>query len=197
MKTYNQFIKFVSEARDYDAEDRAFYNKIYRQAVKAGDRFPHVVAAQASLESDYGRSPSGRNNYFGQTAATGSNLATQEYGSGGYYNTRQTFADYDDEEAGTRNRVKTWGYKYGDAQDDETAVRNLQIPGQGKIPGSTETSHGVYATDPKYVSKIMDIQKRFRSSVDSDSAPAPTQSSQSTPKAQSKPKVKKIKFDNV
>jgi len=187
MKTFKQFIK---EAKDPNQE---FYNKIYRQAKAAGDKFPHLVAAQASLESGYGASPSGKNNYFGQKATdkeAGSVKATQEFGGGGYYGTSAKFKDYDDESEGVRTRIKNWSYKYGDAKDEVEAARRLQLPGGAEISGSKEKSHGAYATDPEYVGKLSSVMNTYRGGVDADEEPKQS-------KPQTKVTKKKIKFDNV
>jgi len=160
MKTFKQFI---AEARTAES-DREFYNRIYRQAKAAGDRFPGLTAAQAGLESGFGTALSGKNNPFGQKASAGQKgtvKATQEVGAGGRYNTAARFQDFDSEEDSTRNRVKRWSYKYGDAKDLETAARNLQLPPGSRIPGSDRVSHGVYATDPTYASRIAQIARDY------------------------------------
>jgi len=186
MKTFNQFI---IEARTAES-DRAFYNRIYRQAKAAGDRFPGLTAAQAGLESGFGTALSGENNPFGQKASAnqkGTVKATQEVGAGGRYNTSARFQDFDSEEEATRNRVNRWSYKYGDAKDLETAARNLQLPTGAKIPGSDRVSHGVYATDPTYASRISQIARDYGDpDEDSDS-----KSSDSKPIATPKPDVPK------
>jgi flagellum-specific peptidoglycan hydrolase FlgJ len=190
MKSFKQFVK---EAKSPEQE---FYNKIYRQAKASGDRFPHLVAAQASLESGYGKSPSGKNNYFGQKATdkeAGTVKGTQEFGGGGYYGTSAKFKDYDDENEAVRTRIKNWSYKYGDAKDDVEAARRLQLPGGAEIPGSKEKSHGAYATSPEYVSSLSSVMNTYRGGVDADEAPKPSQAKSS----QAKVTKKKIKFDNV
>jgi flagellum-specific peptidoglycan hydrolase FlgJ len=190
MKTFNQFI---NEANSDDAQRRAYFNKIYRQAKSSGDRFPELVAAQAALESGWGSSPSGKNNYFGQKAGDnepGTVRRTREVYGGKDAYIDAKFKDYDDESASVKDRIKKWSYKYGDAKDVETAASRLQLPGGAEIPGSKEKSHGAYATDPNYVSTVSRIARDYKPS--DDEAPTPT-------KSNSKPKAKsdKIKFDNV
>lgn len=176
MKTFNHFLEESYAAYQNLVEDaqQDFYNRIYRQAKAAGDKFPHLVAAQASLESGYGASPSGKNNYFGQKATAGEAgtvKGTQEFGGGGMYDTSAKFKDYEDELEGIKTRIKNWSYKYGDAKDEIEAARRLQLPGGAEIPGSKEKSHGAYATDPEYTTKLSDIMGRLRGSVKDDSAP--------------------------
>ena len=184
MKSFKQFI-----IESDDSARQAYFNKIYNAAKNSGDRFPEVVAAQAALESGWGSSPSGKNNYFGQKASANeksTSRQTTEVGSGGSYRTSANFKDYDDESASIKDRIKKWSYKYGDAKDVDTAVSRLQLPYGAKIPGSKETSRGVYATDPDYTSKISSIAKEYRSRIKDETpkAPAkPTSSSSTTPAA--------------
>jgi hypothetical protein len=183
MKTFNQFVMEANDACQNITEDaqQDFYARIYRQAKAAGDKFPHLVAAQASLESGYGKSPSGKNNYFGQKASAGEAgtvKGTQEFGGGGMYDTSAKFKDYEDELEGIKTRMKNWSYKYGDAKDEIEAARRLQLPGGAEIPGSKEKSHGAYATDPNYTTKLSDVMSRFKGGVSDDT---PTSASKLTP----------------
>ena len=172
MKTFKQFL-YEAES---DSQRQAYFDKIYKAAKNSGDKFPEVVAAQAALESGWGSSPSGKNNYFGQKASANeksTSRQTTEVGSGGSYRTSANFKDYDDESASIKDRIKKWSYKYGDAKDVDTAVSRLQLPGGSKIPGSKETSHGAYATDPDYTSKISSIAKNYRSRIEDETPTAP------------------------
>jgi hypothetical protein len=171
MKTFKQFM-----IESDDKARKAYFDKIYKVAKNSGDKFPEVVAAQAALESGWGSSPSGKNNYFGQKASANeksSSRQTSEFGSGGMYSTSANFKDYDDENASIKDRIKKWSYKYGDAKDVDTAVSRLQLPGGSKIPGSKETSHGAYATDPDYTSKISSIAKNYRSGIKDETPKVP------------------------
>lgn len=172
MKTFRQFIGEAS-----DKENQANFNRIYNQARAAGDRFPELTAAQWAIESGWGSSNSGKNNPFGEKTLSGGTVRrTREVGPGGSYMTNAAFKDFGSEEEATRHRVKKWSYKYGDAKDLETAARNLQIPPGGKIPGTKEISHGVYATDPSYASAISRIARDYGSrakGLENNNLPAP------------------------
>ena len=172
MKTFNQFI---NEARTAES-DKAFFDRIKRQASAAGDKFPELTAAQAAIESGYGTAKSGKNNVFGEKG-TGTTKRTREVVNGKDVYVNAAFRDFDSEEDSTKNRVKKWSYKYGDAKDLESAARNLQLPPGSKIPGTNQKSHGVYATDPNYVSALTRIAREQGGSDKSGSAsstpPAP------------------------
>jgi hypothetical protein len=121
---------------------------VMRAAEKAGDKFPEVTAAQWALESAYGKSPSGKNNFFGQKAKKGedsSGVMTTEVINGQRKKMVQQFKDYATPEEGVADHVKKWSSKYASANTPEEAVSVLARNG--------------YATDPQYTSKILSIIK--------------------------------------
>ena len=134
----------------------AGFARVYESARKVGDPFPEVTAAQWQLESGGGKKLTGKNNPFGQTGdpktQKGRWLNVPEGG-------KKYFLDFDSEEEAIRYRLNRWGYKYGNAATPEQAVKNLELPGGAKIPGTNDVSHGIYATDPEYVSKVTRIIK--------------------------------------
>lgn len=183
MKTYNHFILEATSSQ------QAFYNDIRTRAKKAGasDVEADVIAAQSSLESGYGRYKSGSNNVLGQKASSkeaGSVKSTQEVGSGGAYTTAAKFKDYDSIDSNIKDRMSKWSYKTRGAKDVPDAVRRLQIPGGAEIPGSKEKSHGAYATDPDYVSKVSSIARTYGSGALGGAA------AKTTPTAAPKPATK-------
>jgi len=158
------FSQFVTEAQT--SREQQFYNDIRSRAKKQGasDVDADVIASQAALETGWGRSPSGSWNYFGQKATSrekGTSKGTQEYGGRRMYGTSARFKDYGSLDSSIADRINKWSYKTRGAADVADATRRLQLPGGSKIPGSKEKSHGAYATDPDYVSKISDISRRY------------------------------------
>ncbi len=178
MKTFNHFIIEATSAQ------QAFYNDMKARAKRSGasDVDADIVASQAALETGWGKSPSGRNNYFGQKASSreaGSTKKTWEVQGGRNVTTDAKFKDYDDADASVKDRLSKWSYKTKGAKDIEDAARRLQLPGGAEIPGSKERSHGAYATDPDYVSKVSSIARRYGSGASGlglASAPKPTPS---------------------
>lgn len=154
---YEPGLTSSGEAPRAPATANAGYRRVYEAARAAGDPFPEVTAAQWAIESGYGKSPSGKNNPFGQKAGAnepGTYMMTTENINGRDVRVRAKFRDFASEEEAIKYRLSRFGYKYGNARTPEEAIRNLQIPGGGRIPGTNEISHGIYATDPNYVSKI-------------------------------------------
>ena len=161
MKTFRQFL---FEART--SAEQEFYNDIRSRAKRKGasDIDADVIASQAALETGWGKTPSGSWNYFGQKASSkekGTSKGTQEYGGGRMYDTSAKFKDYSSLDDSIADRINKWSYKTKGAKDVADATRRLQLPGGAEIPGSKERSHGAYATDPDYVSKISSISSRY------------------------------------
>lgn len=162
IKTFGQFMFEAASSQ------QAYYNDIRARAKKQGasDVEADVIASQSALESGWGKSQSGKNNVLGQKASgreAGSVKSTQEFGGGKMYGTAAKFKDYDSIDANLKDRMNKWSYKTKGSKDVSDAVKRLQIPGGAEIPGSKEKSHGAYATDPDYVSKVSSIARTYGS----------------------------------
>lgn len=127
------------------------WDGVMEAAKKAGAKYPDLVAAQWALESAWGKSTSGKNNYFG-LKGQGSNCMTQEVINGKTITITAGFIDFEDLEQCVTYLVTRWykdwdGYKgVNNANDREEAARDLVAQG--------------YATDPDYASKLITIMKR-------------------------------------
>ena len=161
MKTFSEFCHNLQEDRN-----QRFYNQIKQGALAAGASpvEADTIAAQASLETGYGKSPSGSFNYFGQKGTGRENtsrMPTREVINGRSVRVNANFKNYDSLDASIRDRMNKWSYKTRGAESVEDAARRLQIPGGGRIPGSREISHGAYATDPNYASTVASIARTY------------------------------------
>jgi len=161
MKTFSEFCHNLQEDRN-----QRFYNQIKQGALAAGASpvEADTIAAQASLETGYGKYPSGSFNYFGQKGTSRENttrMRTREVINGRSVMMNEPFKNYDSLESSIRDRMSKWGYKTRGAESVEDAARRLQIPGGGRIPGSREISHGAYATDPNYASTVASIARTY------------------------------------
>ena len=186
------FIQFLGEAT---SAQQAFYNDVRTRFKKAGatDVEADLGASQAALETGWGKSLSGKNNYFGQKASSkeaGTTKSTWEVQGGRNVTTDAKFKDYDDLDSSIKDRMSKWSYKTKSSKDIEDAARRLQLPRGAEIPGSKERSHGAYATDPDYVSKVSSIARRYGSGASASGvmsaakptpAPKPTKGSLDTP----------------
>jgi flagellum-specific peptidoglycan hydrolase FlgJ len=161
MKTFSEFCHNLQEDRN-----QKFYNQIKQRALAAGASSieSDTIAAQAALETGYGKYPSGSFNYFGQKGTSRDNttrLRTREVINGRSVMMNEPFKNYDSLDASIRDRIKKWSYKTRGAESVKDAARRLQIPGGGRIPGSKEISHGAYATDPNYASTVASIARTY------------------------------------
>lgn len=119
---------------------------------------PEVLLSQAALET--GRNPRNApgNNWFGikGKGSAGSNvLGTSEYGQGGYYKTQSGFRAYNSPDESIQDYINLIKFspRYKAAWENRNdPVRMIQ-----------EIKKGGYATDPKYVDKILQMPE-FRTS---------------------------------
>lgn len=119
-------------------------------ATAAGAKYPELLAAQWALESGWGKSTSGRHNYFG-LKGDGTDQATTEYVDGKPVTITAEFQDFPDLEACVSYLVTRWyrdwdAYKgVNNAADREQAAKELVKQG--------------YATDPSYAVKLIKLMK--------------------------------------
>jgi len=123
-------------------------------ASKAGAKYPQLVAAQWALESGWGKSPSGTNNYFGIKAAAGESSTSKQtwevYG-GKEVTTSANFKNYASPQGSVNDLVGKWHKDYksykgvNNASDAFSAADMLRQQG--------------YATDPAYSEKLKKIMR--------------------------------------
>lgn len=104
------------------------YKIVYNIAKNAGDPFPEVTAAQWAKESDWGNKPTGKYNYFGQTAKKGesfTSLNTPRDPGGG----KKKFVNYENPKDSIIDHVEKWAPKYKNAKSAEEALYILQNNG--------------------------------------------------------------------
>lgn len=140
--------------------DAEKYKKFYEMAKKSGAKYPELVAAQFALESGYGDSVSGANNYFGLKATgseSGASMQTTEFRGGVEGRETARFMNFDSAQGSVDTLVNRWykdykGYKGVDrAGSAAEAAQQLQQQG--------------YATDPTYASKLQKIMKQNKSII--------------------------------
>ena len=126
------------------------WDNVVAMARSKGAKFPELVAAQWALESNWGRSTSGRNNFFGQKGA-GTTRNTWEVVNGRRVNTAASFMDFASPSDSVGFLVQNWYQGRGganNAKSVEEAARILRRNG--------------YATDPEYVNKLLRIVRSNR-----------------------------------
>ena len=128
------------------------FKSIVSMATTAGAKHPQLVAAQWALESGWGKTPSGKNNYFGIKASaneSGTSKATWEVYGGQEVNTSARFKNFDSPQGSVNELVNRW-YKdydgYSGVNRAGTAREAADLLVQEK-----------YATDPNYASKLKKI----------------------------------------
>jgi hypothetical protein len=137
------------------------WEQIKNLAAKAGAKYPELVAAQWALESGFGSSPSGRNNFFG-IKGNGTKRTTKEFINGKWLTIVDEFQDFETPYDCVKYLVDRWyldykTYKGLNAEPNRnSAARKLVLYG--------------YATDPSYADKLI----RLMNERAITSPPAPT-----------------------
>jgi len=127
-------------------------------AKTAGAKYPECVAAQWALESDWGRSTSGKNNYFG-LKGEGTEMATKEFTDGRLMTTKSKFINFTSNWACFKYLVDKWYKDYKEYKGVNRAKSTIECTELLVKEG--------YATDPDYAKKLMRIIRR-QSRVESD-----------------------------
>ena len=131
--------------------DPIFWQKFYDLGKAAGAKFPELVAAQAALESGWGKHVSGKNNYFGIKGSPGTVVKTREVIGGKEVFIRDEFKDFDSPLECVEHLVSRWyedyrGYQgVNRASTAQEAAKLLQEEG--------------YATDPVYSELLINLME--------------------------------------
>ena len=123
-------------------------------ASTAGAKYPQLVAAQWALESGWGKTPSGKNNFFGIKAGAGeqgTSKQTWEVYGGKEVNTSARFKDFDSAQGSVNELVSRWHKDYKNYSGVNSASDAFSA-------ADMLTSEG-YATDPKYAEKLKKIMR--------------------------------------
>jgi len=152
-------------ATKFEGTSKEFYNKMYttllEQAKKQGVENPEAIArlgaAQSSLETGYGKSTAGGNNFFGIKAKPGDKNAsmvdTQEWDAkqGKMVTVKAGFRKYNNMDESAADYIKF--LQENKRYKDVLAAKSTQeaIAAQGKTG---------YATDPMYAQKLATINAR-------------------------------------
>lgn len=130
------------------------YNTVYDAARAANLSNPNAIAqlgaAQSALETGYGKSLAGGNNYFG-IKGSGTTLPTQEYINGQYVTQYDSFRNYANMQESARDYVNflLTNKRYSSVISSETPEQAI-----------FEQGRSGYATDPFYYEKLMNIYSK-------------------------------------
>ena len=129
---------------------------IANMAAASGAKYPKLVAAQWALESGWGKTPSGKNNFFGIKAGAGeqgTSKQTWEVYGGKEVNTSARFKDFDSPQDSVNELVSRWHKDYKN-------YRGVNNASDAFSAADMLTTEG-YATDPNYAKKLKDIMSGF------------------------------------
>lgn len=143
-----------SGMKSYSSKSEGFYNEIYNKAltqakgrgIKNAEVVAHLAASQASLESNYGKKHSGKNNIFG-IKGKGKSVKTKEFINGKMVSTKDNFADYnsiDSSISGYLDLIQRKRYS--------SVLNSTHVHGAADAIRSSG-----YATDPNYSKKLKQI----------------------------------------
>jgi len=119
---------------------------IRNAAIRAGAKWPELVAAQWALESNWGRSPSGKNNMWG-LKGPGTGHKTQEFINGKWVTIVDNFLDFNSLQEGVNYLVERWYKDYKTWKGCNNA--------NSLIDAAWWLIKDGYATDPNYAKKLI------------------------------------------
>ena len=133
------------------------FQSAVEMAKKLGAKYPEVVAAQFAQESDFGRDPSGTNNFFGLKAlpgTKGSLVNTEEDdASGKSKKVKANFINFDTQEKSFKYLIDKWykDYKHFTGVESGKSVKEVTnlLQQQG------------YATDPNYAKHLQTLVQEY------------------------------------
>jgi hypothetical protein len=131
-------------------------------AKRVGAKFPELVAAQWALESGFGKSVSGKHNYFG-LKGIGSSRETKEFYDGQWVTIKAGFIDFPSLAACIEYLVVHW-YK------DWQAFKGVNRA-ENRYAAARMLKDQSYATDPEYPAKLARLMKQY--SPESSIVPSP------------------------
>ena len=130
------------------------FEEIRVMAQNSGAKYPELVAAQWALESGWGKTPSGKNNYFGIKATAGessTSKSTWEVINGKEVDTTANFKNYDSPQGSVNDLVGKW-------HKDFKGYTGVNSAGSASDAAGQLVSEG-YATDPAYADKLRKIMR--------------------------------------
>lgn len=129
---------------------------VIKAAKDAGAKYPELVAAQWALESAWGESTSGKNNFFG-IKGKGSDRETNEAVNGKTVTITAGFIDFPELEACIEYLVTRW-YKDFKSYKGVNNAASVEAAAHQLVAQS-------YATDPEYAEKLIAIMRDQKAKV--------------------------------
>ena len=145
----------VSQPNGGSTGDINTFQGMYGLAKNSGAKYPELVAAQWALESGWGKTPSGKNNYFGVKATSGqagTSKGTWEVENGKEINITARFRDYASPQESVDDLVSKWHKNYGSYTGVNNATNAFGAADMLRSEG--------YATDPAYAAKLKEIMRQ-------------------------------------
>jgi hypothetical protein len=132
------------------------WKAFYAMGVKAGAKYPSLVAAQFALESGWGRRLAAKNNFFGIKATgneSGTVSSTQEVYGGMTVNTAARFRNFASPQDAVNHLVAKWYKDYKGYRGANRAPNVFAAADHLKKEG--------YATDPSYPEKLKKLVQSY------------------------------------
>lgn len=149
LKAASMFAKDGGRIGYAEGGGQTFVDRLMPAALKASEKtgvHPHLILAQAALESGWGKHAPG-NNYFG-IKGPGQVLDTKEQGATGLYNTRDSFRKYESPEHSVEDYANfiMSNSRYRPVREARTLDEQIEAMGRSG-----------YATDRDYTAKLRSI----------------------------------------